>query len=265
MTPTTDIRDLRVTFRDELIGALRRELIGREEPFGETGGDPPPPEVLVESPVQRYCAGILFPARQAIDEAEDSADGAADQDDAGAAPENTPEEQTDSAEKGRRSGTEDKLGDAYDETVRLANEFFPSAIGLTFIAEVPAGGLLIRPRAAVYESKAPTDPGSKLREWHRVVLPLRPVPLKVDPGLPSGMDEVEVAENLKVRYLYHRRTDGTWLVTVTLLNAREAPADALRSGGDCFFQVGFDVRDPDGGTVLVHATPFLASARAVSP
>src|SRR5438105_1043983 len=148
MTPTSDLRDHRVAFRDELIGALRRELIGPVEPFGELGSDPPPPDVLLESPVQRYCAGILFPSRQIIDEVEDSADRDGDEASSNAVPENTPEEQGDSTDKGG-GGAGDKLGDAYDETVRLANEFFPSAIGLTFIAEVPAGGLLVRPRAAV--------------------------------------------------------------------------------------------------------------------
>jgi hypothetical protein len=249
MTPTTDIRELRVAFRDELIQALRRELIGPEEPFGGTG-DPPASDVLVESPVQRYCAGILFPARQVNDEVEDSADGEGDESAADLTPENAPEEQTDSITKGGKGGADDKLGDAYDETVRLANEFFPSAIGLTFIADVPARGLVIRPRAAAYESKPPADPKSKLREWHRVVLPLQPIPLVVDPGLASGMNEVEVAENLKVRYLYHRRADGTWLITVTLINAKESSPDALRSGADCFFQVGFDIREPEGRFVF---------------
>lgn len=245
--PTPDLRDQRVTFRDELIAALRRELIGPESPFDGSAGDPPPPDVLVESPVQRYCAGILFPARQVQDESDDSADTDGDPVPAGAAPENAPEEQSSVGESGKGGGADDKLGDAYDETVRLANEFFPSAIGLTFIAEVPAGGLVIRPRAAAYESKPAADPKSKLREWHRIVLPLKPVPLTVDPGQASGMGEVEVVENLKVRWLYHRRADGSWLVTVTLLNTKESPPDALRSGADCFFQVGFDIRDPDGG------------------
>ena len=248
MSTTTDIRDLRVTFRNELTGALRRELIGPEGPFGEASGDPTPSDVLVESPVQRYCAGILFPARQAIDEVDDTADRDGDQAGPAAVPDNAPEEQAD--DKGRRSGAEDKVRDAYDETVRLANEFFPSAVGLTFIAEVSTGGLLVRPRAAVYQSKPPSDPQSKLREWHRAVLPLKPVTLTVDPGLTSGVESVEVAENLKVRYLYHRRADGTWLITVTILNSKEAPPDALRSGADCFFQVGFDVRDPEGRFVF---------------
>lgn len=251
MTPTSDsdLRDHRVAFRDELIGALRRELIGPVEPFGELDSDPQPPDVLLESPVQRYCAGILFPSRQVIDEVEDSADQDGEEGNSGAAPENTPEEQGDSTDTGG-GGADDKLGDAYDETVRLANEFFPSAIGLTFIAEVPAGGLVVRPRAAVYASKPLADSASNLREWHRTLLRLEPVPLTVDPGKASGMGEAEVAKNLKVRYLYHRRADDTWLVTVTLLNIKVSSPDALRSGADCFFQIGFDVRDPAGGYVF---------------
>ncbi len=146
--------------------------------------------------------------------------------------------------------TDDSLGDAYDETVRLANEFFPSAIGLTFIADRPAKGLLVRPRAARYESRQPADPEAKLREWHRIPLDLKPVVVTVDPAKSCGMGEFDVAPDLKVRHLYHRRADGTWLVTVTLLNAKESPPDSLRSASDCFFQVGFDVRDPGGGFVF---------------
>ena len=115
---------------------------------------------------------------------------------------------------------------------------------------MPTRGLIVRPRAAVYESKTTTDPKGKLREWHRNLLKLEPVTLKVDPAVPEGMGESEVAANLKVRYLYHRRVEGTWLVTVTLLNTKEAPPDALRSGGDCFFQIGFDVRDAGGKFVF---------------
>jgi hypothetical protein len=250
MTPTTDVREQRVCFRGELVAELRRELIGLEVPFGAPADPPPPAEVLQESPVQRYCAGILFPARLTNDESEDTADGGDSEPAAGASPETLPEEQGDAAEKGKGGGVDDTLGDAYDETVRLANEFFPSAIGLTFIAEVPAKGLVVRPRAAKYESRQPADPEARLREWHRIVLDLKPVVVAVDPAKSCGMDECEVAPNLKVRYLYHRRNDGTWLVTVTLLNAKESPPDSLRSGADCFFQVGFDVRDPEGGFVF---------------
>ena len=95
MSTTGDIRDLRVAFRDSMVAGLRRELIGPEEPFGGTGETPPEAEVLAESPVQRYCAGILFPARQAIDEVEDSADDSSDSATPATAPENTPEERND--------------------------------------------------------------------------------------------------------------------------------------------------------------------------
>ena len=59
-------------------------------------------------------------------------------------------------------------------------------------------------------------------------------------------------ENLKVRYLYHRRADGTWLVTVTMLNTRQSSPDSPRSGSGCFFQVGFDVHDPAGCVTIAR-------------
>jgi len=248
MSEPNHIRDRRVAFRQELIRALRYELVGPEDPFDRSGDAPTPTDVLVESPVQRYCAGILFPARRVIDEVEDSSDSDDDSNVPVATPEIGPEEQAELP--GRGGGTEDKLRDAYDETVRLANEFYPSAIGLTFIAEVPAAGLLIRARASVYRSESPTEEKSKLREWHRVALPLKPVTLTVDSNQSSGIGEIEIAEHLKVRYLYHRRDDGTWLITVTMLNAKQSSPDALRSGRDCVFQVGFDVREPQGRFVF---------------
>lgn len=258
MSGGSELRDQRVRFRDELIQKLRRELIGPEIPFGGLPeGTPPPTEVLHESPVQRYSAGVLFPARQPINEVEDSSDDGEDVPPA-SDPEIFPEGQANVQDK---TAGEDRLGDAYDETVRLANEFFPSALGLTFIAAVSAKGLIIRSRAAVYESRPPADPASKLREWHRTQLDLKPVPLVVDPGRTSGMSESEVAENLKVRYLYHRRADGTWLVTVTMLNSRQSSPDSLRSGSGCFFQVGFDVRDPSGGFVFREYRPASRAIR----
>jgi hypothetical protein len=192
----TLLRERRIRFRDELIQVLRKELIGPEIPFGGLPeGMPPPTEILVESPVQRYSAGVLFPARQPINEVEDYSDDGEDLSPA-SNPEIFPERQADTQDK---TVGEDQLGDAYDETVRLANEFFPSALGLTFIAAVPEKGLIIRPRAAVYEPRPPAGPASKLREWHRTQLDLKPVPLVVDPGQINGMAESEVAENLIVR------------------------------------------------------------------
>ena len=63
-------------FRQQMIEALRHELIGPPWLTTGTGGDvgngivEQPGEVLQESPVQRYSAGVLFPPSQPIIEVE---------------------------------------------------------------------------------------------------------------------------------------------------------------------------------------------------
>ncbi|MEE8583518.1 MAG: hypothetical protein V3T83_01570, partial [Acidobacteriota bacterium] len=134
-------------FRQQLIESLRRELVGSEW-VAESAEQPA--DVLQESPVQRYSAGVLFPPRQPIIEVEDIAEEDADSLDdeplenpgaeAVCFEDQAPEIQRDSLQA-------DKFSDVCDETVRLANEYFPAAIGLTFIADVPGQGLLVRARA----------------------------------------------------------------------------------------------------------------------
>lgn len=68
-------------FRQELIAALRRELVGPDlPPHGtEIAAGELWREVLQESPIQRYSAGVLFPQSQPINEvdiADDSRDAA---------------------------------------------------------------------------------------------------------------------------------------------------------------------------------------------
>ena len=145
-------------FRDSLIECLRRELVGPDVPVRQSD------EFLQESPRQRYSAGVLFPSNQPFLEHEDvRADEATpDGDDDAAAPPETIEGQ---APEPVKAGGGELRGDAeYDEMIRLANAFFPSAIGLTFIAEFPERGLRVDAHAAVYQSQKPADPKSKLRE-----------------------------------------------------------------------------------------------------
>jgi hypothetical protein len=66
-------------FRQELVAALRRELVGpdlpphgTEVPAGESWT-----EVLEESPIQRYSAGVLFPQSQPINEVDNADDSSA--------------------------------------------------------------------------------------------------------------------------------------------------------------------------------------------
>ncbi|MEQ8790833.1 MAG: helicase-related protein [Pirellulaceae bacterium] len=236
-------------FRAQLIAALRRELVGPEWlPDAETSEQKPDTdvgkEVLQESPVQRYTSGVLFPTNQPLVEIEDadSVDGIVDVD-ASAAPDFAAEEEFSELSSGGVDA--DDLGDAYDETVRMANEFYPSAIGLSFVAEIPESGLVIQVRAATYTSKAPADPNAKLREWHRTPHQFAPLSLVIPVGKSHGVRTFDVFESLKARAIYHLRSDGSYLVTVCLLNVKTSSGDRFPSGSDCFFQTEFKVTASD--------------------
>lgn len=235
-------------FRDELINALRRELVGPDLP--PHGTEIPDgaiwTEVLQESPIQRYSAGVLFPQNQPNNEVDNAGendaatagDEAVNVDD----PELPVEDQGQEATRDGRLS--DQLADAYDETIRMANEFLPAAIGLTFITDYPEDALVIHATAARYESQAPVDPASKLREWRRIPLSITPVLLRFPATIHHDMQEFELAPRLKLRAMYRRRNDGTFLVTVSIMNATLAASDKPPSAADCFFQIGFAVSDP---------------------
>jgi hypothetical protein len=232
-------------FRQDLIEALRRELIGPDlPPYGtETAQSETRVEVLQESPIQRYSAGVLFPQRQPINEVDNTdqtdVDDAATNDEM---PEIGVEEQEDDIES--EGQTSDRLADAYDETIRMANEFLPSAMGITFLTEYPEDGLIINAKAAVYESRVAVDPYSKLREWLRSKLDIEPVLLNFPATADHDMKEFELAGKLRLRAIYHRRGDGSFLVTISMLNSLVASVSKPPSGADCFFQAEFEVNDP---------------------
>ncbi len=233
--------------RQDLVDALRRELVGPDLP--PRGVEIPEGtayvEVLQESPAQRYSAGVLFPQSQPNNEVDigDEFDGEPTSGDAAEdeAPEIRVEEQADEAR--HDGGMSDQLADAYDETIRMANEFFPSAIGVTFLTEYPQDGLVIQTTAARYESQASTDPKNKFREWRRCPLDIKPFTLIFPATASHEMREETLAENLLLRAMYHRRNDGAFLITVSLMNTKVAASDKPPSGADCFYQVGFEVSD----------------------
>ena len=113
-------------FRDDLIDALARELVGPGLPPHDYVGDPNNPYVerLEESPTQRYSAGVLFPQQQTINENDVETDATGPE-----AMETGDEELLTEALDGdptsepqRDGATGDSLTDAYDQTVRLAND-----------------------------------------------------------------------------------------------------------------------------------------------
>lgn len=240
-------------FRQELVHALRRELVGPDlPPHGtEIAEGDTYVEVLEESPTQRYSAGVLFPLSQPINEIDNSEEAEASEMEESAeqgGPEREVDEQADQAERDAKMS--DQIGDAYDETIRLANEYFPSAIGLTFVAERPSEGLVVRAAAARYESHSSAVPEKRFRKWRRLPLDMKPVRLTFSATAPYDIQKSELAENLQLRAIKHRRHDGSYLVTLTMLNTKPGSPDKPPSGTDCFFQVGFEVTDPEGHFVF---------------
>lgn len=228
-------------FRQELIDALYRELVGPDLPVhgAKNSNEKSRPEILQESPTQRYSAGVLFPQSLPMNEVDNSGrDEPAEDITEDVIPGIQVEEQ---AEDIIRNGQmNERLADAYDETVRMANEFFPSAIGITFLARYPEEGLVISARAAIYKSQ----PAVKLREWHRSELEIKPINLIFPVVASHNMQEYELAEHLGLRAIYYRRHDGSFLVTLSMFNKRIATSSKPPSGADCFFQAGFHIADP---------------------
>src|SRR5262249_33869341 len=90
-----------------------------------------------DAPRQRYGAGILFPQRAHLEQQEETGDEEQEPGDA-ASPE--PDGIVASADEDGRGDTESERVDLPPETeqeVNLANQFLPSAMGLTALVDVP--------------------------------------------------------------------------------------------------------------------------------
>lgn len=233
-------------FRAALLDALERELVGPDlPPHGLTSEDKCSfVECLEESPTQRYSAGVLFPQSQPLNEI-DNAEGETwdpEDDVSGVLLE---DEQA--GEASRAGVLAEEMADAYDETVRLANEFLPSAIGLSCLCEIPESGIVIRSRAARYQSQKATDPTSRENHrWQRRELTLPTHVLWVPQGTDQGMQSFSFEENLQLRAIYRHRGKGVYLLTLSLINTNVGTPALPVKAADCFFQVGLSIESVDG-------------------
>lgn len=234
-------------FREALLDALERELVGPDlPPHGTTLPEGQSYiEELEEAPTQRYSAGVLFPQSQPLNEVQ------LHDEQPSADPNDDPDaelllEDEQPYEPSRAGAGPDAIADAYDETVRLANEFLPSASGLSFLCRVPDEGLTVRARAARYETHTPPEGStSRFSRWRRVALDLPPWILKIPTDQRRGMAHFDVASHLQVRALWQRREEGVFLVTVTLVNSHRSEESRVRAA-DCFFQIGLRIEAANG-------------------
>ncbi len=256
-----------ITTRDFVIDFLKREVVGPDAgyPATQLNGE----EIILDSPKNRYGAGILFPKKsvQLVQVIGSETDQKVAED-----------ASNDSAEDQPPLQDTEKFADPPDEVeqeVALTNEYLPSAMGLSTLIEVPSE-LLIEIRTARYVKGPPISVSSGtytkkdkkgiaycdypknfeavLREkssWCRVpicatVRITQQELLKKD--VEAFWKEVVVddfKENLALHVVTRPADLGgnqptRRLITLTLVNMNESQNNTTRDE-DCFFQTSFHV------------------------
>ena len=255
--------------RNFIVDFLRKELVGPApgHPAVQIDGE----EILrpQDPPRQRYGAGILFPMRARFSSQDESAEG---EDVTGEAESPEQDEIVASKDGDDTDPVEISPGEVPPETdrdVTLANEFLPSAMGLTALVEVPER-LLADVSVGVYEHEElqwETRRDKDGREYFPKAWWRRPINRTIDlssaellGGEPAIVEKPVLEEAGKPALVLHvvsrphqqsEQSGETRLITFTLVN-RRMRQNKTPDNSDCFFQCGFSVRDAD------YKLPFLA-------
>jgi hypothetical protein len=257
MTVSTDPFESPRAFRDTLVDTTIRQL------FGPRAQDPTEEqtELLTISPLQLYATGVLFPQRMIQQVLEDSGDVlTADE-------KETLEEVADEVPiVETRTARQDGDGSDDREPLNLANEFSPSAAGISFaIAE--SHPLLVHVTWATYVAEAaeelhplagqtrldgkPYPATRRVQAWRRVP-GYREVALSAGVALGAQTPvALDVDGMLTLRTTIRRRSDGRLVYSCMAVNERRAQGTAAPSCGDVFFQVGLKVVHADGVAVFL--------------
>lgn len=205
--------------RRHLLAYLRRQLIG---PVGGRG------EGTEEPPNRRYSMGVLYPAHAGMKEVE-------------------LEEQPDllGATTGRESGE--------DDPIRMATEWFPASVGISFHAPA-ASPIEVSVWGAAYDQTS-----NRPRAWTRRAIFEETEPevhvLRADGG--PDTDVLRGAARLNVR---RRATGRGELVTISLINKATTDGEGAVDPADCLYQVGFACRPMEGPLLDYPAPSFDAAA-----
>ena len=192
------------------------------------------------NPLQLYATGVLFPQRilmaeMDISESDDTAP-LVDGDISGSGT---------SAAGGSETDRTDRPSDA-TEPLNLANEFSPSAMGLTFSVE-SGTELICRVRAATYRSEPDPERAHRQRYVREPIDEL--VPISTNKF--GVMDPVRVA-TLRGELSFEliiRENGGSSVVSAMLVNKRTSSERSARYDA-CFYQVCLEVTSADGAPVF---------------
>lgn len=248
--------------REQLLDFLKKEIIGPDpvSPYIQDNGE----EILINEPPRlRYGAGILFPQATLIQEMDSTDKSETTALDVAAATENnTPPDMGEGDREYSSGGSDDE---ASDDTLTLANNFLPSAMGFSCFCAIPAAGLIVKIRVGRYreeEAVAKDREGNLLtdkagnprmrKEFHREPLDTEitisptelPTPTHrarqfkvLKDGQPTGLE-------LDIRNRTSKKDPDTdsQFFTFSLINRQESSSAINKA---CFFQVEFSVRAQD--------------------
>ena len=252
--------------RLKLVESLRRELIGpaKDDPDGRRF------EELDVSPLQVYGAGILFPRKQLQEcleggaEADDSEDFVPPEDDEIEDAEDVDLKVDDGGK--RNPGVTAPDSQIEDQPLNLANEFSPSAVGITF--RLTGSELLnvdvsfgtyeaiptSKPHPRAGQNRADGTPYPEVREFilYRRLPRMESLRLQLDfSEKPSVVFPVPGTDDaLRVHAMLRSSDAGESVISAMLVNHHQTAGTGAAAYRDCFFQAEMEIRDAAGRPVF---------------
>jgi hypothetical protein len=264
-------------FRDAMVDDLRRQL------FGPADGDDDEAktELMLVSPLQLYATGVLFPQKiiQALLEDDQQAETGQGSEDSGG---DLNDSEVHQPKRNRGSGADAGATSDEREPLNLANEFSPSAAGLSFrlwgpnklIATVSFGTYATtkhvehRERAGAQGLDGSAIPSAREVPAYRRTHHRREVEFVVGEHIgklePIIVDPAD--KEIKLHVTVRRGVADSLIVSTMVVNhkslGRTAPAN-----DDCYFQVALEIRGAENEAIFLpidregidHDDPEMAS------
>jgi hypothetical protein len=256
-------------FRDAMIEQLERQLFGPKRDAEETQSR----EQLSVAPLQLYATGVLFPQKSLQNAIEDDDGGVEAATDVDVGDLETIELE-DRGDRRDRGGGE--AGDGEREPLNLANEFSPSALGISFRIAAPAD-IRVVISYGVYH-------GVKIRREHpragEIGADGKPFPDYIDgqgyqrtpyvfehvirvgehPGVLPPIPVAGEGHALKLHVTNRRRTDGSIVVSLMAVNHHQTDGAQHPRNEDAFFQVELTATDIRAKPIFLQIDREFAEA-----
>ena len=262
--PELDRFDDHMAFRQSLVDRFKREL------FGPCRSDPEQDrtELLEIPPLQLYAAGVLFPQRTV----QEVLEGQNDTEETDVVEETSGAGDLNEAKyvgQSRRRGHANDGGSTTEaaEPLNLANEFSPSAMGLSLrlaapqplIASVSFGTYTTakteepHPRAGQIAMDGTPFPNKRTINGYRRTHHSYELPLDIlqQAGRSEPLAIGDPALNLRLHMTTRRRNDGSCIVSVMAVNHHVGSEGISSDTRDAFFQVSLVIKDPDDRAIFL--------------